>query len=310
MTVSSKTIEPEGEPVFKARRKDILKGKDIGNQARRGRSKTRESRPSAAAGSSKALEGGETIEETLGEVFAEPLTHKMSLFWEEQKALRCDALNPNYGGKGIGKGGCKRKNTTTTKKVPGSIPMEGWQDKDVVWALAGGAPPGSIRPSDSDAVVPHTAEEGSMSESSTQNVPDVKMKQEAVESAKYVALLARRARNKLQQSIKVPRKSKIAPGMQGIKEIKEQQRKYNLIIPKAPFARVVREICMDVCQRGAELRWQANAVEALQEASEAYLVRLFEDSNLCTIHAKRVTIKPKDMYLVGRIVADNLPHKS
>ena len=149
-----------------------------------------------------------------------------------------------------------------------------------------------------------------MSESSTQKVPDVKMKQEAVESAKYAASLARRARDKLQQSIKAPRKSKIAPGMRGIKEIKEQQKKYNLIIPKAPFARVVREICMDVCQRGAELRWQANAVEALQEASEAYLVRLFKDSNLCTIHAKRVTIIPKDMYLVGRIVADNCPHKS
>ena len=83
-----------------------------------------------------------------------------------------------------------------------------------------------------------------------------------------------------------------------------------MIIPKAPFACVVREICMDVCQRGAELWWQANAVEALQEASKAYLVRLFEDSNLCAIHTKRVTIKPKDMYLVGRIVADNLPHKS
>ena len=129
MTVSSETIELEGKPVFKARRKDILKSKDIGNQARRGRSKTRESRPSAAAGSNKALEGGETIEETLGEVFAEPLTHKTSLykqFWEEQKNLRNDALNPNYGGKGIGQGGRKRKSTTTTKKVPGSIPMEGW----------------------------------------------------------------------------------------------------------------------------------------------------------------------------------------
>ena len=129
----------------------------------------------------------------------------------------------------------------------------------------GGAPPGAIWPSDSDAVVTHTAEEGSMSQSSTQNVPNVKMKQEAVESAKYAASLARRAKNKLQQSIKAPCKSTVAPGMQGIKEIHEQQQKYNLIIPKAPFARVVREICMDVCQRGAELRWQANAVEACKK---------------------------------------------
>ena len=163
-----------------------------------------------------ALERGETIKETLGEVFTEPLTHKMSLykqFQEEQKALRWDAHNPNYGGKGIGKGGCKQKKTTTTKKVPGAIPIEGWQDKEVVRALVAGAPPGAIRWSDSNAVVPHTAEEGSISESSTQNVPDVKMKQEAVESAKYAASLARRAKNKLQQSIKAPCKSTVAPGM-------------------------------------------------------------------------------------------------
>ena len=110
MTVSSETIEMEAEPVFKARQNDILKGKDIGNQARRGRSKTQVSRPSAVAGSSKVLEQVETIEETLGEVFTEPLTHKTSLyqqFCEEQKALRCDACNPNYGGKGNGKGGRK-----------------------------------------------------------------------------------------------------------------------------------------------------------------------------------------------------------
>ena len=73
----------------------------------------------------------------------------------------------------------------------------------------GGPPPGAIRPSDSDAVVPHTAEEGSISESSTQNVPDVKMKQEAVESAKYAASMARCAKDKLQQSIKAPRKREL-----------------------------------------------------------------------------------------------------
>ena len=131
-----------------------------------------------------------------------------------------------------------------------------------------------------------------------------------MESAKYAASMARRARSQLQQSIKAPQKSTIAPGMWGIKEIKEQQKKYNLIIPKALFTRVVREICVDICQRGAELHWQANAVEALQKASEAYLVRLFEDSNLCVIHAKHVTIRLKDMYLVGQIVADNYPHQS
>ena len=80
MTVTSETVQEEGEPVFKAGRIDILKGKDIGNQARKGKGKSRSTKPSAAAGSSEALEEASTIQETLGEVFAEPLTHKTSLY--------------------------------------------------------------------------------------------------------------------------------------------------------------------------------------------------------------------------------------
>ena len=173
----------------------------------------------------------------------------------------------------------------------------------------GALPPGSIRTdpkSNTDAVVPHSLEECSQSESSTQQVPQA-FNCAAAESAKYAAAKARRAKEEL----KKPRgKSKIAPGMRGIKEIKEQQMKYNLIIPRAPFACVVCEICLDVCLGiGADLRWQANTVAALQQASEAYLVRLFENSNLCAIHAKRVMIFPKDMYLARRIGEEDQPHK-
>ena len=50
-----------------------------------------------------------------------------------------------------------------------------------------------------------------------------------------------------------------------------------------------------------EKRWQAEALMALQEACEHYLVHLFEDSNLCAIHAKRVTIMVKDIQLARRI---------
>ena len=66
------------------------------------------------------------------------------------------------------------------------------------------------------------------------------------------------------------------------------------MIRKAPFQRLVREIAQDF-ENG--LRFQSTAVLALQEASEAYLVGLFEDTNLCAIHAKRVTIMPKDIQL-------------
>lgn len=52
---------------------------------------------------------------------------------------------------------------------------------------------------------------------------------------------------------------------------------------------------------GEELRWQSQAIQALQEAAEAFLVHLFEDTNLCAIHAKRVTIMQKDIQLARRI---------
>ncbi|CAA6663776.1 unnamed protein product [Spirodela intermedia] len=65
-----------------------------------------------------------------------------------------------------------------------------------------------------------------------------------------------------------------------------------------PFQRLVREIAQDF---KTDLRFQSSAVSALQEAAEAYLVGLFEDTNLCAIHAKRVTIMPKDIQLARRI---------
>lgn len=60
----------------------------------------------------------------------------------------------------------------------------------------------------------------------------------------------------------------------------------------------VREIAQDF---KPDLRFQSAAIGALQEAAEAYLVGLFEDTNLCAIHAKRVTIMPKDIQLARRI---------
>lgn len=59
-------------------------------------------------------------------------------------------------------------------------------------------------------------------------------------------------------------------------------------------------LCALVCFQ-TDLRFQSHAVLALQEAAEAYLVGLFEDTNLCAIHAKRVTIMPKDIQLARRI---------
>mmetsp|Transcript_13080 Transcript_13080/g.31047 ORF Transcript_13080/g.31047 Transcript_13080/m.31047 type:complete len:137 (+) Transcript_13080:573-983(+) len=88
------------------------------------------------------------------------------------------------------------------------------------------------------------------------------------------------------------------PGTVALREIKKYQKSTELLIRKLPFQRLVREIAQDF---RSDLRFQSSAVLALQEASEAYLVSLFEDTNLCSIHAKRVTIMPKDIHLARRI---------
>lgn len=88
-------------------------------------------------------------------------------------------------------------------------------------------------------------------------------------------------------------------GERAMKEIRFYQKNTELLIRKLPFARLVKEVQSTFI--GAEYRWQASAILALQEAAEAHLVGLFEDANLCTIHAKRVTIMPKDIQLARRI---------
>ena len=85
-----------------------------------------------------------------------------------------------------------------------------------------------------------------------------------------------------------------------MKEIRKYQKTTNLLIPAFPFSRLIREIVQDVSPI-KDLRFQKTALMALQEASEAFLVMLFEDVLLCAIHAKRVTIMPKDMKLARRI---------
>ena len=87
-------------------------------------------------------------------------------------------------------------------------------------------------------------------------------------------------------------------GTAALKDIRRFQGSTALLIRKLPFQRVVREIAQDYKR---DLRFQSAAVLCLQEATEAYLVRLFDDANLCAIHARRVTIMPRDIQLARRI---------
>ena len=87
-------------------------------------------------------------------------------------------------------------------------------------------------------------------------------------------------------------------GTVALKDIRHYQGSTALLIRKLPFQRVVREIAQDI---KTDLRFQSAAVLCLQEATEAYLVGLLDDANLCAIHARRVTIMPKDIQLARRI---------
>ena len=83
-------------------------------------------------------------------------------------------------------------------------------------------------------------------------------------------------------------------GTVALKDIRHYQGNTALLIRKLPFQRVVREIAQDI---KTDLRFQSAAILCLQEATEAYLVGLLDDANLCAIHARRVTIMPKDIQL-------------
>ncbi|GMR53041.1 hypothetical protein PMAYCL1PPCAC_23236, partial [Pristionchus mayeri] len=90
------------------------------------------------------------------------------------------------------------------------------------------------------------------------------------------------------------------PGTKVLKEIRRLQKTGDLLIPKAPFFRLVREIAHQM-KPGMDLRFQAAAVAALQEGAEAFLVELFEAALLCAYHDNRVTVMPRDIQLVRRI---------
>lgn len=113
---------------------------------------------------------------------------------------------------------------------------------------------------------------------------------------KQLAAKAAQKRAPVPQGVKKPHRYR--PGTVALREIRKFQKSTELLLRKLPFARLVREISQDY---KSDLRFEKRAIIALQEASEAYLVSLFEDTNLCAIHAKRVTIMPKDIQLARRI---------
>ena len=115
-------------------------------------------------------------------------------------------------------------------------------------------------------------------------------------------VLRRRAQRKSTGGVKKPHRYR--PGTVALREIRRYQKGVELLIPKLRFSRLCREVLQDmgkeVCNK-PDWRMTLSSLMANQEAAEAYLVGLFEDTNLCAIHAKRVTIMPKDIQLARRI---------
>ena len=85
------------------------------------------------------------------------------------------------------------------------------------------------------------------------------------------------------------RKNRFKPGTVALREIRRYQQSTNHMIPRAPFARLVRFICQENFNNN-DLRFSSKSLSALQEAAEAYLTGLFEDANMCCLHAKRLTL--------------------
>ena len=91
--------------------------------------------------------------------------------------------------------------------------------------------------------------------------------------------------------------------MVALREVRKFQKSTQLLLPLAPFQRLVRQITSKIDGR---LRFQSQAIVALQESTEAFVTGLFEDAHLCAIHANRVTLMKKDLELARRIRGDNI----
>ena len=123
-------------------------------------------------------------------------------------------------------------------------------------------------------------------------------KSAGAKAARKIALSGARATLGTDAPVSVRKAHRYRPGTVALREIRRYQKSTKLLIRRLPFQRLVREVAQNY---KAEVRFQSAAIEALQESAEAYLAGLFEDTNLCAIHAKRVTIFPKDMQIARRL---------
>lgn len=122
----------------------------------------------------------------------------------------------------------------------------------------------------------------------------------AVKASKVARAASAKKAVPMQAGVKKPHRFR--PGTVALREIRKIQKSTELLIRRLPFQRLVREIAQDF---KTDLRFQSTALDALQEAAEAFLVGVFEDANLCAIHAHRQTLMAQDIALAERIRGRN-----
>ena len=259
----------------KRKRKRPQTGKEAEEPAQK---KTPSGKNLAAMRREMSQEGGKELQtpKTVG--------FKESLYGQERGSTRI------WGGKGKGKRGNKRKKTPQKKK-PGPVPiLEGWQDPQVERAKRNEPPMGALPKED-----PCRKKYGGKMINTTQRGSKQVMKGIPKNPALKKAAAAAQRADSAKRKVKEYGPGQLRPWQ---KEIKLRQNSFNLLIRKLPFQRLVREITQDF---NTDLRYQSNAIMALQEASEAFLVRIFQTCVLIVANAKRVTVMPKDIILTRRI---------
>ena len=124
-------------------------------------------------------------------------------------------------------------------------------------------------------------------------------KQTVSKSAKASKSVAKKAKKaSTGSSAGTKRTIRFRPGTVALRQIRKLQKGTELLIQKAPFQRLVRETAE---KHKTGLRFAASALAALQESTEAYVISLLADANLCALHAKRVTAMPSDLQLARRL---------
>ena len=212
-----------------------------------------------------------------------------SLYGEEHGSTRV------WGGKGRGKGG-KRKPKHPKKTTQKGQELEGWQDPEVVRALHNRPPPGAIIAERNDEACRKKYGKAKMinmtkkKAAATEGVPKNKAVQNALD-----------ARTRAKTAKKEVASHGPKDKLRWLKDMRKLQKTTELLMKKAPFQRLVRELLQEI---NTEYRIQGNAVMALHEAAEAFLLRLFEFANYIAIHCKRITIMPKDIHLLRKIWDD------